>query len=122
MLLVDDDEAQREVVAEILALEGVEVLPARTAAEAAEHLGRRPDVVLLDLHGIAAEEFVDAARQQSPGPAIILLSGDVRLAEHARRLGAEGYLSKPYELEDLLEVVRQAISKGEEAGAAHPPA
>lgn len=123
VLLVDDDDSQREVVSEILQLEGVKVLSARTAAEASRLLAEQPDIALLDLHGVATGEFMDVLRQTEPRPVLILLSGDVKLSEHAQRLGADGYLAKPYELDELLDALRAALDSrdaGREANAPHP--
>lgn len=109
MLIVDDDEAQREVVGEILDLEGIQVLSASTAEEAVGLLDQMPDVLLMDLHGVATEELLDAVRQRPNPPSLLVLSGDMRLSQHAQRMHADGWLGKPYELEDLLKEVARLI-------------
>lgn len=109
VLIVDDDEAQREVVGEILELEGIEVLSAATAEEAVELLRQAPDVLLMDLHGVATEELLGAVRQTPNAPSLLVLSGDMRLSQHAQRMHADCWLGKPYELEDLLKEVGRLI-------------
>lgn len=109
VLVVDDDQAQREVVQEILELEGVRVLNARTSTEAARLLDQAPDVVLLDLHGVEGEELVPRIRGLPNPPSILVLSGDVKLAQEAQKLGADGWLGKPYDLDDLLGLVAKVI-------------
>ena len=122
ILLVDDEVSQREVVEEILILEGAEVLSAGTSEMAIRHLREsawRPDALLVDLHGVDAEAVIDAARQHAPNGALLLVSGDMQLPEHAARLRAEGYLSKPYDIDDLVTAIVRVIERrtGESAGA-----
>jgi DNA-binding response OmpR family regulator len=122
ILLVDDEVSQREVVEEVLTLEGAEVLSAGTSEGALGHLvgGRkRPDAVLVDLHGVNAEAVIDATRQYAPNGALLLVSGDMRLHEHAKRLQAEGYLGKPYDIDELVAAIVRVIERrtGESAGA-----
>lgn len=113
VLLVEDDEAQREVVVEILQLEGISVTAVATLDEVEQALASDPDVVLMDLHGIASKEIARTVRQHTPPPALVVVSGDHRVAELARELGAQGYLPKPYEVEDLLRAIQAALSGSE---------
>ncbi len=111
MILVDDDPAQTEVVSEILTLEGMEVSCSADVAEIDRLLGESPDVVLLDLHGVDAPAVSEKVRNTPARPALLVLSGDLKLAEHAKTLGADGWLAKPYDLEDLLRAVQEAVSR-----------
>lgn len=121
VLLVDDDDAQREVVEEILSLDDAEVFSAATAAQAIALLEKRPDCVLIDLHGVSVEPIVAATRQRLPGCILLLVSGDLRLQEHAIRLGVDGYLGKPYEIDDLLSAVGDAVAQRQSEGAGAGP-
>jgi DNA-binding NtrC family response regulator len=110
VLLVDDDAAQTEVVSEILSLEGMEVQSASEMQDIDRLLAERPDVVLLDLHGVDADAVAAAIKRMHVRAALLVLSGDLKLADHAKSLGADGYLAKPYDLEDLLEAVARVVA------------
>lgn len=120
VLIVDDDPTQREVVAEILQLEGVTVLEAATAEDAARLLAGGADVVLMDLHGVDADALVPAVRAAAGRPALVLVSGDTRLKAHVERLGADGMLAKPYDLDDLLKAISAALAQRDAGSGAHP--
>jgi two-component system chemotaxis response regulator CheY len=111
LLLVDDDDAQREIVEEILQLEGAVVLSAGSAKEAIGLLDQDPQVVLLDLHGVEVEPLLDAMRRRLRRPALLVVSGDLQLSEHASRMGADGHLAKPYEIDDLLRAVGEMLAR-----------
>jgi CheY-like chemotaxis protein len=113
ILLVEDDAAIRESLAECLALEGHTV---RAAAEGAEALGwlaagNRPRVVVVDLvmPGMSGEEFLDRLRA-APGPQrvpVVLMTavspGKVALPS------ADAMLHKPFELDEFLGVVARFL-------------
>ena len=111
VLLVDDDPAQTEVVSEILSLEGMQVTCASEPEEVARGLAMGPDIVLLDLHGVDAPAVSEELHGLSMRPALLVLSGDLKLADHARALRADGYLAKPYDLEELLKAVTEVIAQ-----------
>jgi DNA-binding response OmpR family regulator len=111
VLLVDDDEAQREIVEEILKAEDMAVVSAGSADEAVSLLDEDPDVVLMDLHGVRVESLLEGMHRRPRRPGLLVVSGDLRLSEHARRLGADGYLAKPYELDDLLQAVTGVLKR-----------
>jgi CheY-like chemotaxis protein len=119
VLLVDDDEAQREVLLEVLELEGVRALSASSTQEAIALLEEQPDVVLMDLHGVDVDPLQRALHQLAHRPAFLVVSGDLKLAHHAQRLGADGYLAKPYELDALLKVISDVLERREAASPGH---
>lgn len=105
LLLGEDDQDQSEVLTEFLQQEGYRVLNASCAEEVIKRLSEGPDVVLLDLVGVASPEVFQALNAMPSRPAVVLVSADSRLPERARELSAEGYLPKPYELDELLETI-----------------
>ena len=111
VLLAEDDPQQREVLQEVLEYEGYQVLLASAPAEVLAQLGEGPDVVLLDVDGVTSPE-VARALDSSKRPAIILVSADPGLPSIARTLGADGYVSKPYDLEELLRGVGTLAGNG----------
>jgi len=108
VLVVDDENDIREAVSEVLADEGYEVLSAGDGAEAlAQAREHHPSVVLLDLMmpGMNGWEF-RAAQKGDPslsGIPVIVLSALGR----ASGLEADAYLQKPFELDELLDAIRE---------------
>jgi CheY-like chemotaxis protein len=111
ILLAEDDEAQREVLVEVLEVEGYRVLAASSPAEVLAGLGQSPALVLLDLVGVASPQVMSAIRSLPRRPAVVVVSGDNATQGVAERLGADAYLTKPYDLDELLLRVRQALAR-----------
>lgn len=105
MLLVEDDADLADAVAAALEDCGCRVYAARDQDEAvAAARAWRPDAVVADLVGVG-----DLARLAALGLPLVLSSGssETYLAAAARRLGAEATLRKPYDLADLIRLVRR---------------
>jgi len=106
VLIVDDDEALRGLMARELARSGNRVAQAATAAQCFSRLSEEePDVVLLDLllpdqPGI---ELLRRLRAERPGLEVVVLTahGTVDTALAAMKLGAYDYLRKPCHLQEL---------------------
>ena len=103
LLLVDDDTQIRQLLSEVGAREGFEVLEARDGAIALEMMQRRHfDLVLLDLHmpRVNGLEVLRHARELGTSPQIALVSGgaSVEDAVEAIKLGATEYFAKPLDL------------------------
>ena len=121
VLVVDDDPDILEALAEILEAEGFDVRRARNGKEALDRLEpERPSLILLDLMMPVMDgwEFSQKMRERpaARGIPVIVLSADRNVGTKAREIGAVGYLAKPFELDDLLQMVRSAIS-GQSANA-----
>jgi DNA-binding response OmpR family regulator len=72
-------------------------------------LDRRPDLVVLDLRLTrgGAEHILQTLREREMSDVpILLLSAASDLPDRARELGVASYLAKPFELEELLAIVR----------------
>ncbi len=102
VVVADDDEATRYIIAETLGHEGFEVVPAATGAEAIEHCeARRPDLVLLDvempgLDGYSACEAIRSAPDGGYRPVVMVTSHDDRDSiDRAYEAGATDFISKP---------------------------
>lgn len=112
ILIVEDDNDMREVIAFFLQAEGYHVTQATNGTIAIEHLHRATeqgdgyDVVLTDIvmEGTDGIEVMNVARSQPDGPEVILLTGHGSLdtAISAVRAGAFDYLLKPCDLDRLL--------------------
>jgi CheY-like chemotaxis protein len=117
VLVVDDDPDILEALSEILEAEGFEIRRARNGKEALERLEPDPpQLILLDLMMPVMDgwEFAQRMRQR-PSVAhipIIVLSADRNVGLKATDIGATGHLAKPFELSDLLDMVRRALAQG----------
>jgi two-component system, chemotaxis family, chemotaxis protein CheY len=115
VLVVDDDPDILEALSEILEAEGFEIRRARNGKEALDRLEPDPpQLILLDLMMPVMDgwEFAQRMRQRPPEIAripIIVLSADRNVGSKASDLGAVGHLAKPFELNDLLELVRRSL-------------
>lgn len=113
ILVCDDHDLLRGLIVSQLAEAGHDVVAAASAAEAGALLDAGPlDLVVLDLHlgaqsGLVVLEDV-RARGSTP---VILLSGDFAGPgeAYARRYGADAVLPKPFEAEQLSDVVRSLL-------------
>jgi two-component system response regulator MprA len=110
VLVVEDDADTRNNLADILIEEGCEVDVAANGQEALEQVkAGLPDVILLDLNMPVMDgwAFREALRNldQADRARIIVLTADFQSREKARRLGARACLTKPFELDDLLDTL-----------------
>jgi DNA-binding response OmpR family regulator len=109
ILVVEDEPALGELLEILLTEEGYEVQQAMTAAQAlsmAQH--RQPSLILFDvsLPDLNGVDFVTRYRELPRSTAaLIAVSAIANLAEVATRIGADGFLAKPFEIEDLLSAV-----------------
>ena len=126
ILVVEDDDAIRTLVAEVLEDDGYRVREATNGAEALERLREeRPDLIVLDLMMPVMDgwTFVNECRRLrwcGEVPIVVTsASHDLpRTAEQLRSLGVRNCLAKPFELDGLLELVeRYAPPAGAERSA-----
>jgi DNA-binding NtrC family response regulator len=114
LLIVDDEEAARYGMRRALSVFGYNISEA-DSAEAARLLinQQQPDLVLLDVNlpGISGLDFLRELRSANgSGPLVVIITahGSERMAVEAVKSGAYDYLSKPFELDDLRLVVKNA--------------
>lgn len=111
ILVVDDNDAIREIVADALSLYGYEVRTASDGAEALAEAREAPSLVLLDLMMPGLDGASVAARlaEQGCSAPIVVATADRAGAERAKRMGAAGFLPKPFDLDRLLEVIARLL-------------
>ncbi|HEX8181790.1 MAG TPA: sigma-54 dependent transcriptional regulator [Pyrinomonadaceae bacterium] len=115
LLIVDDEEAARYGVRRALSTYGYDLAEADSVAAARAALAtRRPDVLLLDVNlpGQSGLEFLrELQAQPEAAPLVILITahGSERMAVEAIKAGAYDYLPKPFEVDDLRLVVKNAL-------------
>jgi CheY-like chemotaxis protein len=111
VLIVDDDVDLRELVAAFASLAGVDTETAAHGAAALEVCARRrPDLIILDMKMPVMDgpEFCRHLRMRpGPPPPVVIMTAAPNPAESAAGVAAEGWLSKPFEADDLLEHVRR---------------
>jgi two-component system response regulator MprA len=115
ILVVDDDPTIRQVIVFALSDEGFDVDEAKNGWAALEAVDRQhPDIILLDMRmpGMDGWEFVRRYRERPhPQAPIIVLSAAQDTARRGADVNAAGYLSKPFDLDTLLEKVATLAAK-----------
>ncbi len=119
ILVIDDNEGILDVVSIILESEGYEVHQLIEPNRVTQlPLADMPDLILLDIWMSGADGRV-ICRQLKDQPhtrhvPIVLMSANKDIAEIADSAGADGYLAKPFEMDDLIMIVKRYLTK--EAG------
>jgi CheY-like chemotaxis protein len=114
VLVVDDDEDIRELLKVFLEADGYQVNTAADGLEAWEQIsdGHAPDLILLDLMmpRMDGKQFLKKLRQsRSKRLAVVILSANAGKRE-AKELDADCCLTKPVEIDELLDTVRHFMT------------
>jgi DNA-binding NtrC family response regulator len=120
ILVVDDDESIRKVLTAILEDEGYTVESAGTAKKAVQKTERRVynlaliDVRLPDMEGV---KLLTKMRDSIPKMRKIIITGYPTLqnAVEAVNKGADAYIMKPFDVENVLETIKKQLKKQKEA-------
>lgn len=113
ILIVDDDPAGTRLLATLLEMEGYQpasVQDWRDPLNDVEHL--RPDLILMDIYLRTTTGFALLERLRNhPDPEIaqtpVLLMSAEDQAARSRQAGADGFLIKPYPIQDLLDAIHR---------------
>ncbi len=116
ILIVDDDPRMRKSLANLLHREGYVITEAPGGKEAADHLGSDVfDLVIADLkmEPLSGLDLLRLVKQMSPDVEVILITafGTIEVAVEAMRLGAFDFITKPFQVEEILLRVRNALEK-----------
>jgi DNA-binding response OmpR family regulator len=116
ILIVDDEEALRKSLAEILQLEGYDVVATDTGESALNLLVREEvDLILLDLKmpGMDGMEVFENVNRLAPETRVILLTahGSLESAIEALRLGAHDYILKPASTRTILNSIARGLAR-----------
>jgi chemosensory pili system protein ChpA (sensor histidine kinase/response regulator) len=117
-LVVDDSITMRRVSQRLLERHGLEVLTAKDGVDALALLGERiPDVALVDIEMPRMDGFEltgqmrrDERLRSIPVVMITSRSGE-KHREHARSMGVNAYLPKPYREEELLDTLARLVPR-----------
>jgi len=116
LLLVDDEKALREAIADQLAEKGFVVTQAGDGAEALARLGEFAyDIVVTDLRlpGADGRRVMDEARARYPDIIAIVITGygTVKDAVELIKQGASDFITKPFQFAALLHVINAALEQ-----------
>ncbi len=126
--VVDDDRSVRFVLAAALGEAGFRVTAFADAAEVLDALasGRVPDLLLTDVRmpGDSGLTLLDKLKASHPRLPVIVMSAhtDVASTAGAFRGGAQEFLSKPFDMDEAVALVRRALPEQAIERAALPPA
>jgi len=116
ILLVDDEDALRSVVAERLKDYGFDLVEARSGEEALAHLQAFAfDVIISDLRlpGVDGRQVIDEALARYPGIVAIVVTGyaTVKDAVDIIKRGAADFIAKPFQFDELMHVITAALEQ-----------
>ena len=118
ILIVDDEDATRELCRDIASEMGLEVHTASTTNEALELLEQSPvDIVVTDLKvpQLGGLELLKRISASQPNTSVMVLTqyGTIETAVTATRLGARDYVTKPFHVEELRAKIERLIQSVE---------
>ncbi len=118
ILIVDDEDATRELCRDIAAEMSLEVRTASTTDEALELLEQSPvDIVVTDLKvpQLGGLELLKLIGSNHPNTSVMVLTqyGTIETAVAATRLGARDYVTKPFHVEELRAKIERLIQSVE---------
>ena len=116
ILVVDDEDPLRTILSSELVSVGYEVSSASDGEEAISMVqNKKFDLVLLDIKmpKVDGFEVLKFIKKGFPGIKVIMLTGfaDLKNAIEAKKNGAEDFVSKPYDLVDLLTTIERVLSE-----------
>lgn len=112
VLVVDDDPSIRTLVTRLLEDESYETRAAEDGRAALAIVEERtPELVLLDMRMPVMDgwEFARRLRESRGDVPVVVMTAARDAALWAHEIGARGHISKPFDLDDLIRVVRDAL-------------
>ncbi len=116
ILVVDDEQVIREILADFLSMEGFVVRTAADGSEALVELSRTHyDLVLSDLKmpKMGGLELLGAIQKHTPNVVTVIMTGfgTVETAIDAMKRGAYDYILKPFKVEEVVPTIRRGLEK-----------
>ena len=116
ILIVDDEQSYRQLLSLVFEEQGNSIRTAMNGRQALELLNAEPadviisDVKMPDMDGI---EMLRAVRETLPDVGVILMTAfaSVETAREAFKLGADDFIQKPFDVEELKLIVRKTLEK-----------
>jgi len=119
ILIVDDDFNLCAALSDELKEVGYDAASVNNADDALNHInsGKKVDLVLLDLKMPGKDGFyvLNELKKMPVNPKVIVLTAyaDVKSAIDSAKLGAADFISKPYDLDELIITIRKVLQKEE---------
>lgn len=115
LLIVDDQYGIRILLTEVFQNEGFQTFQAANGKEALEIVAKeKPDLVLLDMKipGMDGLEILRRIRAQDAEMKVIVMTayGELNMIEEAMALGAVKYFSKPFDIDEVVDVVKKEFA------------
>lgn len=127
ILIVEDDSDISQMLKELLVGQGYETVQAFSGTEALLCMEKQvPEAVILDLMlpGMKGEEVLSSIKEQYPKVSVIVSSAkdDVQTRVSLLRAGADDYVVKPFDTEELLARLEAVLRRSAESGRRQNPA
>ncbi|MFQ3548609.1 MAG: sigma-54 dependent transcriptional regulator [Armatimonadota bacterium] len=117
ILVVDDEPNIRRVLEAVLTKDGYNVITAENGKKGLDIISKDPnidliisDLIMPDINGV---ELLTQAKEINPSAVVIMITahGTIKSAVDAMKIGASDYITKPFELEEIKIVVKNAFEK-----------
>jgi DNA-binding response OmpR family regulator len=122
LLIIDDDAHLRESLAEVLELDGFECHQAGAAKEGIAAAAKiDPDAVIMDIQlpDSSGFQICQELRKRSKTTILIMMTGRFLSSEEKKQgfeLGADEYITKPFDLAELSARIKQLLSRNSAKG------
>ena len=117
VLIVDDDPGIRMLLSKFLQREGFETVMAQNGLEGVEFAKKhQPDLIIMDvmmpqMDGLTAARLIKFYKPLSDVPILFLTAKDAdKEIELAQAVRAEVYITKPFDVRQVIDVVRETLS------------
>jgi Nif-specific regulatory protein len=119
LLIVDDEPNIRRVLTAVFEKAGYRVLTAESGKKALDIIATEPhihamicDLIMPDLNGV---EVLKAAKEINPQISVVMITahGTIRTAVDAMKLGAFDYITKPFDMDEIKLVVKNAVERSQ---------
>lgn len=122
ILIVDDDAGIRMLLSKFLQREGYETIMAENGLEGVEFAKKhQPDIIIMDvvmpqMDGLTAARLIKFYKPLSDVPILFLTAKDAnKEIELAQEVRAEVYITKPFDVRQVIQVVKETVS-GKQTG------
>ena len=122
LLIIDDDAHLRESLAEVLELDGFECHQAGAAKDGIAAAGKLdPNIVIMDIQlpDSSGFQICQELRKRSKTTILIMMTGRFLSSEEKKQgfeLGADEYITKPFDLAELSARIKQLLSRNAAKG------
>jgi len=118
LLIIDDEPQIRRILPKLIAKFDCEVNSAESAEQGLNLIDQQNfDLILLDLRlpGRSGLEIIKEIKQKNPSTCLVVITayGSVEVAIQAMKLGADDFLQKPFDTEQIRMIVRQVLERKE---------